>query len=79
MKSFNINNLFGKTVQKNSNDIYLANLVTALNSHCKKVFIADGFDSRRKSYNVVKFFFIFLFISYTLCFVLQDISNPIRV
>lgn len=76
VRLFYINNLMKKTVQKNYNHVYMLNLINAINSYCKKAFVTYRFDNYCKRF-IVKFFFLFISISYQLCFLLQDMLKLI--
>lgn len=76
VKLFYIYNLMKKTIQKDCNHIHMIDLIIILESYCKKAFITYEFDNYQKRFNIINFFFLFIFVSYLLCFVLQNIPKP---
>lgn len=51
--------------------------ITALDFYYEKILLTHRFDYCRKCFDVIKFFFLFITMSYLLFFVLQDMPKPI--
>ncbi len=55
----------------------MTDLITTLDSYCKKLFVTYRFDNCRKHLNIMKYFFLFISMSYPLYLIIQNMSKPI--
>lgn len=55
----------------------MTNLIITLDFYYKNIFMSYKFDNCYKYFNIIKFFSLFISISYLLYHVIQDLPKPI--